>query len=88
VRREDGSWLVDGMTPIDEFERLVSVPGLSDEGSFDTVAGLVIHLTQKLPAAGDTAERWPLGFEIVDIDGRRVDKIIVRRLDSEPPQSH
>jgi len=79
VQREDGSWLVDGMTPIDEFERLVSVLGLSDEGSFDTVAGLVIHLTEKIPEAGDTAERYPLKFEIVDVDGRRIDKVIVKK---------
>ena len=79
VLREDGSWIVDGMMPIDEFERLVSVVGLADEGSFDTVAGLVIHLTQKLPQVGDTAERYPLKFEIVDIDGRRIDKVIVRK---------
>lgn len=79
VLRNDGSWLIDGMTPIDEFERLVSVPGLSDEGSFDTVAGLVIHLTEKIPEAGDTAERYPLKFEIVDVDGRRIDKVIVKK---------
>ncbi|MCX7358467.1 MAG: hemolysin family protein [Alphaproteobacteria bacterium] len=79
VQRDDGSWLIDGMTPIDEFERLVSVPGLSEEGSFDTVAGLVIHLTEKIPEAGDTAERYPLRFEIVDVDGRRIDKVIVKK---------
>jgi putative hemolysin len=79
VQREDGSWLIDGMMPIDEFERLVSVPGLADEGDFDTVAGLVIHLTQKIPEAGDTAQRYPLSFEIVDVDGRRIDKVIVKK---------
>ncbi len=79
VRREDGSWLVDGMMPIDEFERLVQTPGLAEEGQFDTVAGLIISLTQKLPAVGDIAERWPLSLEIVDLDGRRIDKVIVRR---------
>ncbi len=80
VLRDDGSWLVDGMMPIDEFERLVRVPGLADEGSFDTVAGLVIHLMQKLPQAGDTADRYPLSFEVVDVDGRRIDKVIARRV--------
>jgi putative hemolysin len=79
VQREDGSWLVDGMMPIDEFERLVGAPGLSERGAFETVAGLIIHVTQKLPAAGDTAEYGPLTFEIVDLDGRRIDKVIVRR---------
>jgi putative hemolysin len=81
VRRDDGSWLIDGMTPIDEFEHLISVPGLSEEGDFDTVAGLVVSLLEKVPAPGETVERWPLRFEVVDMDGRRIDKVIVRHLD-------
>ncbi|MGQ0531436.1 MAG: hemolysin family protein [Caulobacteraceae bacterium] len=80
VQREDGAWLIDGMTPIDEFERLVSVPGLSEDGRFDTVAGLIIHLLERLPQAGDIAERWPLRLEVVDLDGRRIDKVIVSRM--------
>jgi putative hemolysin len=83
VQREDGSWLVDGMTPIDEFERLMGVPGLAEDGDYDTVAGLVISLTQRLPKVGDTAERWPLQFEIIDLDGRRIDKVLVRRSPSD-----
>jgi putative hemolysin len=81
VRREDGSWLIDGMMPVDEFERLVRVSGLAEEGHFDTVAGLVVNLIGKLPATGDTVERRPLHFEVADLDGRRVDKVIVRRLE-------
>jgi putative hemolysin len=80
VQRDDGSWLVDGMMPIDEFARALNAPGLGDSGQFDTVAGLVISLTQKLPALGDKAELWPLSFEIVDLDARRIDKVLVRRL--------
>lgn len=79
VQRDDGSWLVDGMTPIDEFERLMGVPGLAEEGDYDTVAGFVISLTQRLPHVGDKAEHWPLLFEIIDLDGRRIDKVLVRR---------
>jgi putative hemolysin len=81
VKREDGSWLIDGMMPIDEFERLVRVSGLAEEGHFDTVAGLVVSLMGKLPATGDTVEHYPLRFEVADLDGRRVDKVIVRRLE-------
>ncbi|MGD9979966.1 MAG: hemolysin family protein [Hyphomonadaceae bacterium] len=80
VQREDGAWLIDGMTPIDEFERLVSVPGLSEDGRFDTVAGLIIHLLERLPRAGDIVERWPLRLEVVDLDGRRIDKVIASRM--------
>jgi putative hemolysin len=81
VKREDGSWLIDGMMPVDEFERLVRVSGLGEEGHFDTVAGLVVNLMGKLPATGDTVEHHPLHFEVADLDGRRVDKVIVRRLE-------
>jgi putative hemolysin len=83
VRRDDGSWLIDGMMPIDEFERLMSVPALGEDGSFETVAGLVIHLLQRMPAAGERIQRKPLEFEIVDLDGRRIDKVLVRRLSED-----
>lgn len=83
VQREDGSWLVDGMMPIDEFERLIGVAGLTEVGDYDTVAGLVLSLTQRLPHVGDKAERWPLQFEIIDLDGRRIDKILVRRISAD-----
>ncbi|HVK81860.1 MAG TPA: hemolysin family protein, partial [Verrucomicrobiae bacterium] len=83
VKREDGTLLIDGMTPIDEFERLLNVPGLSEDGRFDTVAGLVINILERLPKAGDIAERWPLKFEVVDLDGRRIDKVIVSRMSDD-----
>jgi len=83
VRRDDGSWLVDGMTPVDEFEQLVGVRGLNGEEGFSTVAGLVMHLLRALPKEGDKVEQAPLIFEVVDMDGRRVDKVLVRKV--EPP---
>ncbi len=80
VQREDGSWLVDGMTPVDEFEQLVSVRGLDEDEGYSTVAGLVMHLLRAVPKVGDKAERPPLSFEVLDMDGRRIDKVLVRKL--------
>ncbi len=80
VKRDDGSWLVDGMTPVDEFEELVGVRGLEDEG-YSTVAGLVMHLMRTVPKEGDKAERLPLQFEVLDMDGRRIDKVLVRKVE-------
>ncbi len=80
VLREDGSWLIDGMTPVDEFEQLVGVRGLNNEEGYSTVAGLVMHLLRTVPNEGDKAERPPLTFEVLDMDGRRVDKLLVRKL--------
>jgi len=81
IHRDDGSWLIDGMTPVDEFEQLVGVKGLDDEEGYSTVAGLVMHLLRAVPVEGDKAERPPLTFEVIDMDGRRVDKVLVRKLE-------
>ena len=77
VQREDGSWLVDGMTPIDEFERLVSVPGLSDEGSFDTVAGLVMQQLGRMPRRGETVQVEGLELKVLRADRRRIEALKV-----------
>lgn len=81
VQRDDGSWLVDGMMPIDEFAAVLGVRRLDEDESFTTVAGFVVHILQRIPCVGDKAEHWPLSFEVVDMDERRVDKLIVRRID-------
>jgi putative hemolysin len=77
VMRDDGSWLIDGMMPIDEFEKLVALRGLQDGEGYSTVAGLVMHLLRAIPNEGDKVERAPLKFEVVDMDGRRIDKVVV-----------
>lgn len=77
VQREDGSWLIDGRFPIDEFEQLVGVRGLQDGEGYSTVAGLVMHQLRAIPNEGDRTERPPLKFEVVDMDGRRIDKLVV-----------
>ncbi len=87
VRRDDGSWLIDGMTPVDEFEELVGVRGLDEEEGYSTVGGLVMHLMRELPKEGDKCERPPLTFEVMDMDGRRIDKVLVRKaepIDDDP----
>jgi putative hemolysin len=76
VTREDGSFLVAGWMPVDEFcDRL----GLPRElaGEYDTVAGLVLHQLGRIPDLGAvfTAEGWR--FEVIDLDGRRIDKVLV-----------
>lgn len=81
VKRDDGSWLVDGMTPVDEFEELVGVRGLDNDEGYSTVAGLVMHLMRTVPKEGDKAEHPPLYFEVIDMDGRRIDKVLVRKVE-------
>lgn len=87
VRREDGSWLLDGLLPFDEMCSLagMGVPDESDgpdgrgdrPGSYETLAGFMLHRLGRMPAMGD-ALRWRgHRFEIVDMDGRRIDRVLV-----------
>jgi putative hemolysin len=77
VQRPDGSWLVDGMMPIDEFEDICGLAGISEEGDFETVAGFIIFRLGRLPVAGDRVKRGDMSLEVVDMDGRRIDKVLV-----------
>jgi putative hemolysin len=77
VRRDDGSWLIDGLLPIDELKKTLGVTHLPDEGEYQTLAGFVISRLGRIPAAGDSFDWDSLRFEVVDMDGNRVDKVLV-----------
>ncbi len=77
VRREDGSWLIDGMMPIDEVEAMTDLKDMRGEGDFQTLAGFVVDKLGRIPAAGDHFMWEGARFEVVDMDSRRVDKVIV-----------
>jgi putative hemolysin len=78
VQREDGSWLVDGMLPLDEFEDRIGLRGLRGEGAFHTVAGFVLQQLGHLPKTGESFVYRDARFEVVDLDGRRIDKVLVQ----------
>ena len=78
VRRSDGSWLVSGWMPIDEFTDATGFPA-SRRGDYKTVAGLVLGLLNRLPEVGETVDVGAFRFEVVDLDGRRIDKVVVSR---------
>jgi putative hemolysin len=84
VRREDGSWLIDGMLEIDSFRELMGSKRLSGEssGDFHTLGGFAMHRLGRIPRTGEHFEADGLRFEIVDMDGNRVDKLLVSPLAS------
>lgn len=79
VRREDGSWLLDGMLPIEEFKELLRIEELpgEEQGLYQTIAGFVITQLGRIPMAADHFEWGGLRFEVMDMDGNRVDKVLV-----------
>lgn len=77
VRREDGSWLIDGMTPIDEAEAFIGLKNMRGDGDFHTLAGFMVDKLGRIPTAGDYFRWEEARFEVVDMDGRRVNKVFV-----------
>jgi putative hemolysin len=82
VRREDGSWLLDGMLSIDKFKEIFELEEMADEdkGNFHTLGGFVMMQLGRVPTVADHFEWNGLRFEVMDMDRHRVDKMLVARL--------
>ena len=82
TQREDGSWLFDGTLPIDEFKEVFTVPSLPGEGrrNYQTLAGFILYYLGRVPRAADHFQWNGLRFEIMDMDGKRIDKVLVRQV--------
>jgi putative hemolysin len=77
VRRADGSYLIDGMMAIEDAEAALGLKNLKDEGDFHTLAGFVLHGLGHLPTVGERFAHDGHFFEVIDMDGRRIDKVLV-----------
>jgi putative hemolysin len=78
VRREDGSWLVDGLLAADELKERLGLSALphEEEADYQTVGGMVMDVLGRVPETGDRFEWAGYSFEVVDMDERRVDKVL------------
>ncbi|MBI5442287.1 MAG: HlyC/CorC family transporter [Deltaproteobacteria bacterium] len=83
VEREEGSWLVDGSVPVDELEALLGLSAAAGEREYHTLGGLVMVHVGRIPEAADSFEWSGYRFEVVDMDGNRVDKVLISRLPEE-----
>ena len=79
VLRDDGSWLFDGMLQIDELKEYIGIEILPEEEDqkYDTLGGLMMTMLNRIPLAGDYFDWKGYRFEVMDMDGRRVDKVMV-----------
>lgn len=84
LERPEGGWLMDGLIPVPEFKDRLGLKNLPEEdrGRYNTLAGMIILLLGRLPKAADAVvwEGWH--FEVVDLDGKRVDKVLVTRAEN------
>lgn len=84
TQRQDGSWLLDGMLEVDEFKEIFNLPMLPHEDEYETLSGFVMLSLGRVPQAADQFEWHGLRFEVIDMDGRRVDKVLVTTLPQRP----
>ncbi|MBE0682783.1 MAG: HlyC/CorC family transporter [Anaerolineales bacterium] len=84
TQRQDGSWLLDGMLEIDEFKEIFNLNILPHEDEYETLSGFVMTSLGRVPQTSDQFEWHGLRFEVVDMDGRRVDKVLVTALPKPP----
>lgn len=85
TQRQDGSWLLDGMLPNDEFKEIFNLRRLPDEEEYETLGGFVMLHLGRIPQPTDVFEWNSLRFEVMDMDGKRVDKILVTTIPVKPP---
>ena len=84
TQRQDGSWLLDGMLEVDEFKDIFKLPLLPHEDEYETLSGFVMMSLGRVPQSSDNFEWHGLRFEVIDMDGRRVDKVLVTTLPQRP----
>ncbi|ARN21549.1 hemolysin family protein [Piscinibacter gummiphilus] len=85
IQREDGSWLFDGLIPVPELKDRLDLKDLPEEdrGRYNTLAGMVMLLLGRLPQTTDSVEWEGWRFEVIDLDGKRVDKVLASALQTE-----
>jgi putative hemolysin len=81
VRREDGSWLLEGSTPVPELKDLLDIRTLPEEerGRYATLSGMFLLLRGSVPREGDSVEWAGWKFEVMDMDGNAIDKVLASR---------
>jgi putative hemolysin len=85
TQRQDGSWLLDGMLEVDDFKEIFKIDTLPHEDEYETLSGFVMVSLGRVPQAADHFEWNGLRLEVVDMDGRRVDKVLVTTPNQRSP---
>ncbi|WP_354005408.1 hemolysin family protein [Roseateles amylovorans] len=82
IRRDDGSFLADGITPIPDVQRALALDEFPHSGQYDTLAGFLMVMLRRIPKRTDVAEWGGWRFEVVDVDSHRVDQVMITRVAS------
>ena len=88
VRRDDNSWLIDGITPIQDVRRALEIEHIPHEEGYETIAGFLMTMLRRVPRRTDSVTWGGYTFEVVDVDSYRIDQVLATRVAglSEPDQ--
>lgn len=82
VKRDENSWLIDGVTPIEDVRRVLEIEMFPDESQYETIAGFMMYQLKKIPKRTDSIDYAGYKFEVVDIDNYRIDQLLVSKIQS------
>ena len=82
VKRDETSWLIDGVTPIEDVRRVLEIEMFPDENQYETIAGFMMYQLKKIPKRTDSIDYAGYKFEVVDIDNYRIDQLLVSKIQS------
>ncbi|TWI44863.1 CBS domain containing-hemolysin-like protein [Pseudoduganella flava] len=80
IQRDDGSWLIDGSTPVEDVKRTLGLDSLPEEEHYETAAGFMMYMLRKVPKPTDSVEYQGVKFEVLDVDHYRIDQLLVKHL--------
>lgn len=83
IRRDDDSWLIDGITPIDDVLRALDLEALPNEDEYETLAGFLMVMLRRVPRRTDAVNWGGYRFEVMDVDSYRIDQVLVSRLHAD-----
>lgn len=86
VCRDENSWLIDGVTPIDDVMRVLNIDEFPQAGNYETVGGFMMYMLRKIPKRTDAVKFSGYKFEVVDIDNYKIDQLLVTKIDAAAPQ--
>lgn len=86
IQRQDGTWLLDGIIPVPELKDTLGLEAVpeEDKGRYNTLSGMLMLLMGRIPSAGEAVEWEHWRFEIIDMDGKRIDKVLASRQTEDP----
>ena len=89
IQRQDGTWLLDGIIPVPELKDTLGLEAVpeEDKGRYNTLSGMLMLLMGRIPSAGEAVEWEHWRFEVVDMDGKRIDKVLASPIATPDPAS-